>query len=149
MIDVARYKSLIEQSYSCTIRYFDRPDSFCELVTWPNKISDDTLAFLFNKCNLWHCHNKQFISTHLFTGTWVQDIFVSSFINVHLQRIWTRLTCYRVDILGKWSIVHKGVYFTTKHVKRCRCTFYWWNWRKKISWTQVPVHLLWQKITQL
>ena len=52
LIDVARYKSLIEQSYSCTIRYFDRPESFCELVTWPTKISDDTLAFLFNKCNL-------------------------------------------------------------------------------------------------
>jgi hypothetical protein len=34
LIDVARYKSLIEQSYSAT------------------KISDDTLAFLFNKCNL-------------------------------------------------------------------------------------------------
>jgi hypothetical protein len=43
---------LIEQSYSCTIRYFDRPYSFCELVTLPTKISDDTLAFLFNKCNL-------------------------------------------------------------------------------------------------
>jgi hypothetical protein len=32
-------------------------------------------------------------------------------------------------LLGKWGIVHKGVYFTTKHVKRvhirCRCTFYW------------------------
>ena len=42
----------IEQSYSCTIRYFNRPDSFCELVTWPTKISDNTLAFLFNKCNL-------------------------------------------------------------------------------------------------
>ena len=53
LIDVKRYKSLIEQSYSCTIRYFDRPDSFCELVTWPTKISDDTLAFLFNKCNLY------------------------------------------------------------------------------------------------
>ena len=52
LIDVARYKSLIEQSYSCTIIYFDRPDSFCELVTWPTKISDDTLAFLFNKCNI-------------------------------------------------------------------------------------------------
>ena len=52
LIDVARYKSLIEQSYSCTIRYFDRPDSFCELVTWPTKIFDDTLAFLFNKCNM-------------------------------------------------------------------------------------------------
>jgi len=39
LIDVARYKSLIEQSYSCTIRYFDKPDSFCELVTWPTKIS--------------------------------------------------------------------------------------------------------------
>jgi len=29
----------------------------------------------------------------------------------------------------KWGIVHKGVYFTTKHIKRvhirCRCTFYW------------------------
>jgi hypothetical protein len=52
LIDVARYKSLIEQSYSCTIRYFDRPDSFCELVTWPTKISDDKLAFLFNKCTI-------------------------------------------------------------------------------------------------
>ena len=52
LIDVARYKSLIEQCYSCTIRYFDRPDSFCGLVTWPTKISDDTLAFLFNKCNI-------------------------------------------------------------------------------------------------
>jgi hypothetical protein len=33
------------------------------------------------------------------------------------------------NILGKWGIVHKVVYFTTKHVKRvhirCRCTFYW------------------------
>ena len=53
LIDVARYKSLIEQSYSCTIKYFDRPDSFCELVTWLTKISDDTLAFLFNKCNIY------------------------------------------------------------------------------------------------
>ena len=52
LIDVARYKSLIEQSYSCIIRYFGRPDSFCELVTWPTKIFDDTLAFLFNICNL-------------------------------------------------------------------------------------------------
>jgi len=52
LIDVARYKSHIEQSYSCTIRYFDRPDSFCELVTWPTKIYDDALAYLFNKCNL-------------------------------------------------------------------------------------------------
>ena len=33
LIDIARYKSLIEQSCSCTIRYFDRPDSFCDLVT--------------------------------------------------------------------------------------------------------------------
>ena len=37
--------------------------------------------------------------------------------------------------LGKWDIVHKGVYFTTKHFKRvhirCRCTFYWWNWENK------------------
>jgi hypothetical protein len=60
LIDVARYKSLIEQSYSCTIRYFDRPDSFCELVTWPTNISDDTLAFLFNKCNLYY-----FIKNHI------------------------------------------------------------------------------------
>ena len=32
-------------------------------------------------------------------------------------------------VLGKWGIVHKGVYFTTNHIKRvhirCRCTFYW------------------------
>ena len=56
LIDVARYKSLIEQSYSCTIRYFDRPDSFCELVTWRIKIADDTLAFLFNKCNILLIH---------------------------------------------------------------------------------------------
>jgi hypothetical protein len=69
-IDVARYKSLIEQSYSCTIRYFDRPDSFCELITWPTKISDDTLAFLFNKCNLiYH------LQGHLSKPT----IFVTSF----------------------------------------------------------------------
>jgi hypothetical protein len=27
------------------------------------------------------------------------------------------LHCIR-KILGKWGIVHKGVYFTTKHVKR-------------------------------
>ena len=31
-------------------------------------------------------------------------------------------------VLGKWGIVYKGVYFTTKHVKRvhirCRCTCY-------------------------
>ena len=40
LIDIARYKSLIEQSCSCIIRYFD-------LVTWPTTISDDTLAFLF------------------------------------------------------------------------------------------------------
>ena len=52
LIDIARYKSLIEQRCSCTIRYFDRPDSFCKLVTWPTKISDDTLAYLFNKCNI-------------------------------------------------------------------------------------------------
>jgi hypothetical protein len=52
LFDVAIYKSLIAQSYSCTIRYFDMPDSFCELVTWPTKIYDDTLAFLFNKCNV-------------------------------------------------------------------------------------------------
>jgi hypothetical protein len=51
LIDVERYKSLIEQSYSCSIRYFDRPNSFCELVAWPTKISDDTLAYLFNKCS--------------------------------------------------------------------------------------------------
>ena len=57
LIDVARYKSFIEQSYSCTIRYFDRPDSFCALVTWPTKIYDDTLAFLFNKCNLTYEQN--------------------------------------------------------------------------------------------
>ena len=25
-----------------------------KLVTWPTKISDDTLAFLFNKCNIFH-----------------------------------------------------------------------------------------------
>ena len=63
------------------------------------------------------------------TGTWVQDIFFSSQfyqLNVHLQCIWTCLI--RVDIT-KIGIVHKGVYFTTKHVKRvhirCRCTFYW------------------------
>ena len=56
LIDIARYKSLIEQSYSCTVRYFDRPYSFCELVTWPTKISDDTITFLFNKCNIfYHC----------------------------------------------------------------------------------------------
>ena len=52
LIDVARYKSLIEQSCLCTIRYFDRPDSFCNLVTWPIIISDDTLTFLFNICNI-------------------------------------------------------------------------------------------------
>ena len=52
LIDIARYKSLIEQSCSCTIRYFDRPDSFCDLVTWPTTISDDTLAFLFYICNI-------------------------------------------------------------------------------------------------
>ena len=55
LIDVARYKSLIEQSYSFTIRYFDWSDSFCDLVTWPTIISDDTLAFLFNKCNMDCC----------------------------------------------------------------------------------------------
>ena len=71
LIDVAIYKFLIEQSYSCTIRYFDRPDLFCELVTWPTKISDDTLAFLFNTCNIyrsycivaiytWEAHNRKF-----------------------------------------------------------------------------------------
>jgi hypothetical protein len=52
LIDVTRYKSLIEQSCLCTIRYFDRPDSFCDLVTWPITISDDTLTFLFNICNI-------------------------------------------------------------------------------------------------
>ena len=52
LIDIARYTSLIEQSCSCTIRYFDRPNSFCDLVTWPTTISDDTLAFLFNICNI-------------------------------------------------------------------------------------------------
>ena len=52
LIDFARYKSLIEQSCSCTIRYFDRSDSFCVLVTWPTTISDDTLVFLFNICNI-------------------------------------------------------------------------------------------------
>ena len=35
---------------------------------------------------------------------------------------------FSVDILEKWGIVNKGVYFTTKHIKRvhirCRCTFY-------------------------
>ena len=38
------------------------------------------------------------------------------------------LRCEINVVLGKWGIVHKGVYFTTKHVKRihicCRCTFY-------------------------
>jgi hypothetical protein len=43
--DIARYKSLIEQSCSCTIIYFDRPYSFCDLVTWPTTISDDTLLY--------------------------------------------------------------------------------------------------------
>jgi hypothetical protein len=52
LIDITRYKSLIEQSCSCTIKYFDRPDSFCDLVTWPTTISDDTLAFLFYICNI-------------------------------------------------------------------------------------------------
>jgi hypothetical protein len=40
LIDIARYKSLIEQRCSCTIRYFDRPDSFFDLVTWPTTIYD-------------------------------------------------------------------------------------------------------------
>jgi hypothetical protein len=42
--------TLIKQSYSCTIRYFDM--LIGQLVTWSTKISDDTLAFLFNKCNI-------------------------------------------------------------------------------------------------
>ena len=42
--------TLIKQSYSCTIIYFDI--LIGQLVTWPTKISDDTLAFLFNKCNI-------------------------------------------------------------------------------------------------
>jgi hypothetical protein len=46
--DIVRLLTIEKQSYSCTIRYFDRPDSLWELVTWPTKISDDTLAFLFN-----------------------------------------------------------------------------------------------------
>jgi hypothetical protein len=52
LIDIARYKSLIEQSCLCTIRYFDRPDSFCDLVTWPTTIADDTFPFLFYICNI-------------------------------------------------------------------------------------------------
>jgi hypothetical protein len=52
LIDIARYKSLIEQSCSCTIRYFDRPYSFWDLVAWPTTIFDDTLAFLFYICNI-------------------------------------------------------------------------------------------------
>ena len=55
LIDVSRYRSFIEQNYSCSIRYFDRPDSFRKPVTWPTKIYDDILAFLFNKCNLYNC----------------------------------------------------------------------------------------------
>jgi hypothetical protein len=49
---------------------------------------------------------------------------------------WTSIeitgTWVQLYILGKWGIVHNGVYFATKHVKRvhirCRCTFYWYNW---------------------
>ena len=52
LIDIARYKSLIEQSCLCTIRYFDRPDSFCDLVTWSTTIVDDTFAFLLYICNI-------------------------------------------------------------------------------------------------
>ena len=41
--------------------------------------------------------------------------------------LYKQIHCIR-KILGKWGIVHKGVYFTTKHVKRvhirCRCTFF-------------------------
>jgi hypothetical protein len=66
LIDVARYKSLIEQSYSFTIRYFDWSDSFCDLVTWPTIISDDTLAFLFNKCNMDCCSFYQKFMSNLF-----------------------------------------------------------------------------------
>ena len=84
LIDVARYKSLIEQSYSCIIRYFDRPDSFCELVTWPTNISDDTLAFLFNKCNLYY-----FIKNHIrreilsFFAFWRESINMTAFCGIH------------------------------------------------------------------
>ena len=33
-------------------------------------------------------------------------------------------THQRVDLLGKWGILHKGVYFTTKQVKVSK-QFYW------------------------
>ena len=52
LIDIARYKSLIEQRCSCTIRYLDRPDSFFDLVTWPTTIYDHALTFLFYICNI-------------------------------------------------------------------------------------------------
>jgi hypothetical protein len=39
---IARYRSLVEQRCSCTIRYFDRPDSFFDLVTWPKQFLHNT-----------------------------------------------------------------------------------------------------------
>jgi len=106
------------------------------------------------------CHRLGFVSI-LTTGTWPGPRFCFSILSTKgastpYMNPFDMLRCeinafmnyapfyYRVDILGKWVIVHKGVYFTTKHVKRvhirCRCTFID-KIEKKISWTQVPVVL--------
>ena len=66
-------------------------------------------------------------TTHLGSGYFFFNFINKMGIYNVYEPVW-----HRVDILGKWGIVHKihkGVYFTTKHIKwvhvRCRCTFHW------------------------
>jgi hypothetical protein len=93
LIDVARYKS----RYSCTIIYFDRPDSFCELVTWPTKISDDKLAFLL-----------QILMTFLMSSNW------SSWLRIIKQ---IQIKCMCLILWNKKRVIFSLIAIFVRYMK--------------------------------